>query len=158
MNAEMFLKLAIIFLMSVFITMIALSALMMFDDEYAQNALIVHKSMGMIFLLVLPIHIYLRKHKLKKMISDLVMRFHEPIQECDNHKLLKTLKSRPFQEICDSVKISRDTAVLLLKEKNIIVDSVEDSLESIAQRSSYDALKIVAMILENQIRAMKNNQ
>lgn len=160
MNAEIFLKLAIIFLMSVFVSMIALSALLMFEEEYAQSALIVHRSIGIVFLLILPVHIYLRKHKLKKMISDLILtlKSHESIQECDNHKLLKTLKSRSLKEICDSLKISIDMAIVLLNEKSIIINSAEESLERIAQQSSYDALKIVAMILENQIRMMKNNQ
>ncbi|MDD2357836.1 MAG: hypothetical protein PHX13_07985 [Thiovulaceae bacterium] len=157
MSAEMFLKLTIIFFMSLFVTAIAMSAFMMMNS-YDDKVALIHESIGIIFLIVLPIHIYLRKDKLKKMILDFFSEtiLHKEMSSCDNGKLLKTLKSRALNEICEIFNIDFEDTLSMLRKKQIIVKERDQKLEEIALLNSHDSLKILGMILEQHIRGQKN--
>ncbi len=159
-NAEMFLKLSIIFLMSVFVTVLALSAYIITFEQYSEHAALLHRSIGIIFLLLLPVHIYLRKDKLKNMIVEFfsILTDKEMEEQCMNHKLLRTLKKRSFAEICRVLQIDMEAALLILREKNIAVENVNAQLDVIASQNSYDALKIFTMILENHMRILQDNE
>ena len=153
MSAEVFLKLTTIFFMSLFITAIVVSAFMMMDS-YDDKVALIHESIGIIFCMVLPIHIYLRKDKLKKMILDFFSEtvLHREMSSCDNGQLLKSLKNRALNEICELLQIDLEETLSMLRKKQIIVKERDQRLEEVAFLNSHDSLKILGMILEQHIR------
>lgn len=156
MQSEIFLKITIIFLMSIFIFVIAISTVMFDITDYGEQAVSLHKSVGIIFFIILAMHIYLRKKKLKKMILDIFDELtNKKPYECKNQKLLKSLKQRTFHEICESLNINIDNTLSLLSQKDVYLVSNHETLEDIAVYNSHNSLKIFAMILENHIRTLE---
>lgn len=124
---------------------------------YSEEFLFLHKSVGVIFLIILPIHIYLRREKLKKMVLDFYAHMFEKELGCssENHKLIKTLKHRSLKELCQKLNFDIEDTLLILGDQKIIVQNIEDDLVRISEQNRSDALKIVAIILEHKIRTLK---
>lgn len=153
---EIFLKLIIIFFMSIFIVALGISAYFM-GVNYNEKIVYFHTGVGIIFLIILPMHIYLRKDKLKKMILDFYRTVLDKEEDsgCKNQKLLKTLKNRSLEEFCQKLHVDVEKTLIFLSQKNIAVESIEDNFQKISEQNGYDSLKIFAMIIENHMRVLK---
>lgn len=153
---ETFLKLSLIVLMTLFMGIITITALFSLYGGYHEDVIILHKSVGILFLIITPAHIFLRKEKLKKMLNELLEQLtSQKSEQCKSHKLLSGLKKRSFEEICYALNTDINNACAILKEKNIFVNDTEKNLETIATENAHDALKIIAMILKNHIRTLQ---
>lgn len=159
MKNETFLRVIVLIFMSLLLVGVFISALLLLD-AYSDATSLLHKSFGLFFTLFLAVHISLRREKLIKMLKEfytLLMQKEQNTQkECN--KLIKTLKQRPLEEICSLLNIDMQQFLSLLNEKNIVVKSVQDSLENISKENQYDALKISAMLMENQLRIHQKNK
>jgi hypothetical protein len=98
---EIFLKILVIFFMASSIFALSISGYWM-RVNHNDTTLFLHMSVGTIFLIFLPLHIYLRREKLVRMVQDfyniLTSKYSE--ESCKNNKLLKTLKQRALKDIC----------------------------------------------------------
>lgn len=150
---ETFLRLVIIFLMLFAIVSLGISAYNI-NGVYSAESLILHKSIAIVFMIILPIHIYLRREKLKKMFLDLYAEIFdkELKSSCRNHKLIKTLKQRSLIEVCQKLNFDIESTLEILKDQKIDVQNIEDDLQKISEQNRSDSLKIVAIILEHNIR------
>ncbi len=159
MKNETFLRVIVLIFMSLLFVGVFISALLLLY-AYSDATSLLHKSFGLFFTLFLVVHISLRKEKLIKMLKEfytLLMQKEQNTQkECN--KLIKTLKQRPLEEICSLLNIDMQHTLSLLNEKNIVVKSVQDSLENISKENQYDALKISAMLMETQLRIHQKNK
>jgi len=156
MTNELFIKLLLIFFMLFCVMTLSASAYFM-QISYHEKVAFIHTSVGTIFLIILPLHIYLRKEKLLKMMKDFYSAFiaKELDSSCTNHKLLKSFKQRTLKEICTLLNIEMNETLIYLRQKNIRVENEEDNLQKISENNSYDSLKIFAMIIEIHIRKLK---
>ncbi len=153
MQNDVFLRLVIIFFMILFIFALGGSAYFI-SGTSNQGMLFLHKSVGVIFLIILPMHIYLRKEKLKKMFLELYgfMFFQELDYSARNYKLIKTLKYRSLVELCNNFNFETESVVLFLKDQKIDVQNIEDNFQKISEQNASDALKIIAIVIEYHIR------
>ena len=153
MKNEIALKIFIIFLMISFVLTLALSAYWM---RYNEQVALLHMGIGIVFLTILPLHIYLRREKLKKMSLDFYNMFvlEHSESSCKNNGLLRNLKLRKLSEVCKKLNLDRDATRTFLEQKNVIVADIEDTLEKISEDNAYDSLKIFAMIVENHMRTL----
>jgi hypothetical protein len=155
MKSEMFLKVVVILLMIIMMLILGSTALITVTGAYDQSIMMFHRIAGYFMLIILPIHIYLRREKLKKLLQE----FFSTItgggvkQPCTNHALLKTFKQRSLLELCGGLQIEIDDTIEFLDQKHIVVFNIKDSLEKIAQENGNDPLKIFAMIIENHYRS-----
>lgn len=143
-----------IFLLGIFIT--ALLPLDLYYDEVRH----LHKYFALFFTLFLTLHIYLRREKLSTMFKEFytLLTVKEQNQNEKCNKLIKTLKQRSLEEICIHLNLDMQKAISVLNEKHITLKSLQESLGSISKENDYDALKISAMLIENQIRTNQKKQ
>jgi hypothetical protein len=155
MKAEILTKVIVIFFMILLIVTLWISAWISVSEHYDQRVMTFHRMAGVLFLIILPIHIYLRREKLKKLLKEFlsILITGTLKQPCTNHALLKTFKQRPLQEFCTLLKLDSECVIEFLNQKQIAVFNIEDSLEKIAKENANDALKIFAMIIENHHRS-----
>ncbi|MDD5051350.1 MAG: hypothetical protein PHO27_01310 [Sulfuricurvum sp.] len=159
MKSETLTKVIVILFMLIFVIILGTTAYGFTLGYYNQIVTILHVIAGSLFLIILPIHIYLRREKLKKLliefISILMSRKAQPT--CTNHALLKTFKMRSFMEFCTLLDLNINSTLEFLAQKHISILKNEDSLEKIAKENGNDPLKIFALMIENHIRIKKEN-
>jgi cytochrome b561 len=155
MRADLFFRLIILLFLSLVMLILSGTAFMLIEG-IGYDVLNLHKTMGISLLILLPIHIYLRKDKFKKMILDFLSEtiLQRENSSCDHGKLLKTLKNRPLNQICEMLHIDFDSTLAMLRMKQIIVENMDQKLEEIAIINSHESLKILGMILEQHIRGL----
>lgn len=155
MKSETFLKVIVILSMITLILILGITALIYLSGEYNQKIISLHRIAGTLIFTILPIHIYLRREKLKKLLKEffsLLMRGRLK-QSCTNHALLKTFKQRSLLELCDGLHIEIDEVIDFLDQKDIFVLNIKDPMEKIANDNSNDPLKIFVMIIENHLHS-----
>jgi hypothetical protein len=155
MKSETFLKVVVILLMITLMLILGTTAFLTLRGHYDPNVMTFHLIAGFLVLMILPIHIYLRREKSKKLLKEffsLLMRG-KVKQSCTNHALLKTFKQRSLLELCDVLHIEIDHVIDFLDQKEIVIFNIKDPLEKIAHENSNDPLKIFAMIIENHYRS-----
>ncbi|MCX6076494.1 MAG: TonB-dependent receptor [Campylobacterales bacterium] len=67
-------------------------------------------------------------------------------------------KHEGLKVVCTLLTIEIDEALIYLKQKNISVENKEDSLQKISEDNSYDSLKIFAMVVENHMKKLKQQE
>jgi hypothetical protein len=155
MKSETFLKVIIILLMTILILILGSTALITLNGEYDQNIMLFHMIAGFSILMILPIHIYLRWEKLKKLLKEFfsMITMGGAKHSCTNHAHLKTFKQRSLRELCNGLNICIDEATEFLDQKGIVIYNLENTLEKIANDNKNDPLKIFALIIENHHRS-----
>jgi hypothetical protein len=155
MQSETFLKVIIILLMSMIILVLGVTAVAYLTGHYDPNVMTFHLIAGFLILMILPIHIYLRREKLKKLLKEFfsIITKGDSKQPCTNHAHLKTFKQRSLRELCDGLNICIDEATEFLDQKGIVIYNLENTLEKIANDNKNDPLKIFALIIENHHRS-----
>ncbi len=158
MKSETFLKVVVILLMSMIILILGVTAVTYLSGNYDSNVMTFHVIAGFLILMILPIHIYLRREKLKKLLKEFIsiVTAGGAKQPCTNHAHLKTFKQRSLKELCEGLNICIDEATEFLDQKGIVIYNFKNTLEKIANDNKNDPLKIFALIIENQIRVRKD--
>ncbi|HZF70027.1 hypothetical protein [Sulfuricurvum sp.] len=159
MQTETFLKVVVILVMLILMLTLSSTAFITFDRAYNQNIMRYHVIAGVLVMTILPVHIYLRREKLKKLLKEFfsIVTTGGAKQPCTNHAHLKTFKQRSLRELCEGLNICIDSAGEFLDRKGIVIYNLEHTLEKIANDNKNDPLKIFALISENQIRIQKDD-
>lgn len=153
MQYEAFLRVIIILFMAFAVLALGVSTYFM-SVTYNEQIVLLHRSIGVMLLILLPMHIYLRRAKLKKMLLDFhLFLFDKKLDESnENEKLIKTLKERSLAEVCQKLNLDIESTLLFLRGQKVDVQNIEDDFKKISEHNSSDTLKIIAMLLEYYIR------
>lgn len=156
MKFETFLKVMIILAMSMIILILGVTGVAYLSGHYEPNIMTLHIIAGFLILTILPIHIYLRWEKLKKLLKEFfsIITTGGVKQTCTNHAYLKTLRQRSLRELCDGLNICMDEATEFLDQKGIVIYNFDNTLDKIANDNKNDPLKIFALIIENHYQSI----
>lgn len=159
MKNETLTKVIVIMFMLIFVTILGTTAYGLTHGRYNQIVTTLHLIAGTLFLVILPIHIYLRREKLKKLLHEFIaILINGKAQPtCTNHVLLKTFKKRSFTELCSLLELDMQNTIEFLGQKKISILKDEYSLEKIAKENGNDPLKIFALMIENHILIKKES-
>lgn len=117
---------------------------------YPFDLMAYHMSAGILFLSVLPIHIYMMRQKLKKLSQQIVSLAStgEVVSSCASQLLPNALHSKSLGEFCRFLGLDGSAVRDKLTQKGIMVISTETSIETIASTNHTDVMRIFSIMLQ----------
>ncbi len=110
-----------------------------------------HYCAGIIFLIALPMHIFLMRKWLVRLFTRVyyIATNKNYNHACGSQVLPNALKKKSLQEICDFFEVDKATIMPILLQKKIYKCDMGSTIESIATKNRYDISKVLTMILEH---------
>ena len=149
MKSRIVLKAVTISLMAASVLMIVTTVILNNAGLYPFDLMTYHMSAGILFLSVLPIHVYMMRQKIKKLSEQIVSLASsgEVTSSCTSQLLPNALHSKSLSEFCRFLGLDCTTVRDKLNLNGIMVISTESSIETIASANRTDAMRIFSIIL-----------
>lgn len=139
MFSESNLKLLVIALMSFLLLFLLWSGLEFFNGNVLEYK-VWHVSAALFFCVLVLIHIYLRRKKIKKMLQESFTG------KSSGPHILKDLKQYSLNEICHLLDYDKEMILAFLITKDISITNHDMSLNKIASQNDYDPFKLLSLI------------
>jgi len=116
--------------------------------------MLLHKSAGVLLLLLTLIHIYMKRNKVKKISEEFIdLLFNRNIKHVNNkEELLEILKGKTLEELSLLFNLNMQDLLLTFKKNNIEVSDSTQKLNKIAKSNSKDLYKIFILILKEHVQ------
>lgn len=152
MKSRIILKAVTISLMIACIAAILITIVLNKFGIYTLYLMECHMAAGMVFLSVLPIHIFMMREKLKKLSEQIVSLAStgEISSSCASQLLPNALHSKSLGEFCRFLGLDAMVVRDKLNLNGIMVINTESSIESIASTNRTDAMRIFSIILHKE--------
>ena len=125
--------------------------------DYSPSNLLLHKLAALLIIALLGVHAWLRRCTIRKMIQEciaIVLNKHIHHEENIDF-LIHNTKNQSFQELCTLFKCDVLFLQAKLLENHIVIDSVEDTLKTIAKHNDKDIFQILLLMIKLHVE--KNN-
>ncbi len=158
MKNRVILKAVTITLMIGSIIAIVTTVLMYRSGIYQPDLMEYHMGAGVLFLSILPIHIFMMRQKLKKLSEQLVTlaMTGEVTSSCSSQLLPNALHSKTPGEFCRFLGFDVTEVREKLLKAGIIVINMEQSVEKIAAYNRTDISRIFTLMLQQEIPLQMN--
>ncbi|MDD2369284.1 MAG: hypothetical protein PHQ90_08280 [Sulfuricurvum sp.] len=109
-----------------------------------------HMGAGVLFLCVIPIHVYMMRQKLKKLSEQIVSlaSMREVTSSCASQLLPHALHSKSLGEFCRFLGLDAMEVREKLQREQIMIIDMEEAIETIASKNRTDAMKIFSIMLQ----------
>jgi hypothetical protein len=150
MKRRVILKAVTISLMLTAILTILVTIILNTTGIYIFDVMAYHMSAGILFLGVLPIHIYMMRQKLKKLSEQIVSLAStgDAISSCASQLLPNALHTKGLGEFCRFLGLDTSVVREKLKREQIMVIDMEEEIENIALKNRTNAMKIFSIMLQ----------
>ena len=111
-----------------------------------------HYCAGIVFLITLPVHIFLMRRWLIRLFKQIyhMAEGKEYAHSCGSQVLPNALKKKSLQEICDFFEVDKATIMPILIQKKIYKCDMKSSIENIAIKNNSEISNVITMILESR--------
>jgi hypothetical protein len=152
---ETLFKVFIILLLCIALVILGFTAFKFYNADYTQTALSWHMYMGALVLLLMPVHMIIKKNKMKKLAQEFInILLRKDIKHVNNkEELLENIKKRSIKEIADLFGVKLDTLVENLEKNHIVLSSEVQTLKDIAKENSKDMYQIFILILRLHVES-----
>lgn len=144
--------LKVIVLLSLFIIIIFLgfTGSLFHLGEYDELYMFLHKSAGVLLVVLTFIHILMKKNKVKKISEEFIsLLFNKNVKHSSNkEELLEIIKGNSLEELALLFNIEIKNLLLTLEQNSIEVESPRQKLNKLAKSNSKDAYQIFILILK----------
>lgn len=122
--------------------------------EFDETTMLLHKSAGVLLLLLTVIHIYMKRNKVKKISEEFIdLIFNRNIKHVNNkEELLEVLKGKTLEELSLLFNLNMQDLLLTFKKNNIEVSDSTQKLNKIAKSNSKDLYKIFILVLKEHVQ------
>lgn len=143
-------RLAVILVMVPALAGIIVTTALFLSGTAATPLFLTHKILGMTLFLFTPVHIYLRKDKLKKLLREVLApdRTHEDGTIKGELIKMSELKKRSIRDFCHPLGLAVDEVCAVFDAKGMTVASSDQTLEQVAHSNGQDPLKLSAIMLQ----------
>lgn len=150
MKSRILLKVLTIVLMISAVFTIIVTVVLNAIGLYPFDLMAYHMSAGILFLSVLPIHIYMMRQKLKKLSEQIISLAStgEVGSSCASQLLPNALHSKSLGEFCHFLGLDCSAVRDKLSLEGIMVISTEVSIETIASTNHTDVMRIFSIMLQ----------
>jgi len=147
-------KVVIILLMTIFLVVLGFTAYDFYTGNYTEDNLFWHKIMGVMLILIMPIHMIIKKNKIKKLTQEFVnVLLKKDIKHTNNkEELLEQIKRKTLEEISDMFHIDFQTLTNNLQNNQIIISKEGVKLKDIAKENSKDVYQLFILILTLHVK------
>jgi hypothetical protein len=152
---ETLFKVFIIILLCIALVILGFTASKFYNADYTQTALSWHMYMGALVLLLMPVHMIIKKNKIKKLAQEFInILLRKDIKHVNNkEELLENIKKCSIKEIADLFGVKLDTLVENLEKNHIVLSSEVQTLKDIAKENSKDMYQIFILILRLHVES-----
>jgi hypothetical protein len=122
-------------------------------EGYSMEVLNWHMVAGLLFLSILPVHIYMMRQKLKKLPEQIytIATTGEYYSSCASQLLPNALNKKTLGEFCTFMDLDIHTVRAVLMQNQILVHSIDTTIEKIAKEHKSDSSRIFAIILGKHV-------
>lgn len=124
-----------------------------FDEAY----MLLHKSAGVLLVILTLIHIFMKRNKVKKISEEFVdLLLNKDIKHTNNkEELLEILKEKSLEDISILFNIKIEDILLTLERNSLKVGDSKQKLNKIAKENSKDLYKVFILILKDHMKKPK---
>jgi len=148
-------KVVIILLMCIFLVALGFTAYEFYIGNYTQEKLFWHKFMGVMLILIMPIHMIIKKNKIKKLYQEFVnILLKKEIKHTNNkEELVENIKKKSLNEIADIFNIDIERMKDFLQKNHILIKGEDETLSKIAKKNSKDIYQLLILILRLHVES-----
>ena len=148
-------KVVIILLMCLFLVILGFTAYEFYTGNYSEEKLFWHKFMGVMLILIMPIHMIIKKNKMKKLYQEFVnVLLKKEIKHTNNkEELLEQIKNKTLKEISGIFHIDFQTLINSLKNNQITISNEDIKLKDIAKENAKDIYQLFILILKLHVES-----
>lgn len=142
-------KVVIILLMCIFLTVLGFTAYEFYTGNYTEEKLFWHKFMGVMLILIMPIHMIIKKNKIKKLTDEFInVLLKRDIKHTNNKEdLLEHIKNKSLKDISIIFNMDIESMKVFLKNNLINIKNEEETLSKIAKKNAKDIYQLFILIL-----------
>ncbi len=148
-------KVIIIVLMCLLLILLGLTAYEFNNDNYTEYTLFWHKFAGFVIVLIILIHMIIKKNKIKKLSEEFLnVLLKKEIKHKNNKEyLLIYIKNKSLKEVSFIFNIDLNNMKLFLKKNKIVLHDEGQSISKIAKTNSKDIYQLFILILKLHIES-----
>lgn len=148
-------KVIIIVLLTLALLILGYTAYRFFRLDYTQEIISWHVAMGILVLCLMPVHMLIKKNKIKKLSQEFInLITGKDIKHINNkEELLDSIKKRSLKEIADIFGMNLESMIRALQENDINCSTQEISLKDLAKENSKDMYQIFILILRLHVES-----
>lgn len=148
-------KVVIILLMCFFLGVLGFTAYEFYSGNYSEEKLFWHKFMGTMLILIMPVHMIIKKNKIKKLSQEFIsVLLKRDIKHTNNkEELLDAIKKKTLKEISTIFRIDFQILVSRLKNNQITISNEDIQLKDIAKENAKDIYQLFILILTLHVKS-----
>ena len=122
--------------------------------EFDETYMLLHKSAGVLLIILTLIHIFMKRNKVKKISEEFIaLLLNKNIRHTNNkEELLEVLKEKSLEELSLIFNLNMQDLLLTFEKNSIEVSDPTQKLNKIAKANSKDLYKIFILILKEHVQ------
>jgi len=105
--------------------------------------------MGITIVIFIPIHMYIKRKKIKKQVEDLIaiLSGNDMKHSKNKEQILDFIKEKSIKHICQIFNMNKTKLIKSLKTKSIYISDENSKFIEIAKKNSKDVYQLFILIL-----------